>query len=397
MSKVTTEEEFRTFFPLYTLDLTSPFVVPAPISRDAMKILIESFAANLVSCTRSVQVDNESSRYPFLYEILRSTLHFSDENQSITMIEKVLLPSIDTIEEFVEGEEIRRSFVSKDGLSAQNDDEDDETTLKEVLMRWERYYAASGEPNGGWFGFVEFVVENAQHFTRLLLECKRDLDLTNKPVTDAIGFWQTLAELAEAKEHNLAMAEAKAAAAEIANVAAAQETAGPKKKAVRKKAKGAAEPDTASAPSVPNPVAAAVAAENEVPVYSALTDFYCWIFFRVDAKKRIIVSSAIDMFRFENQELLSSSKIYDGLGYLCLAMGITADLPQMQRTKARIDAHNSRLTDAFKNSIYGAETLAAEQYVQGLVQGLKDAGLGAEQISAILKKKYPDGIPKAKI
>lgn len=362
-------------------------------------VLVETVAADLVSCCRSVRIDNEHSRYPFLYVLLKALLRFSDEkNFRISTIAKTL--EVDVLKK----EQLADEFAAEEGnrASLENEIEDEDQpmeALREVILRWERYFSASGSSGGGGCGYVEIAIKSALR-TMLLVECKECVEPGNTSVSESNGFWQTASEVVAARDNNIAAAEEEAAKVQIAlwdvnSVNAARGTVLKRKlsKAARKEAENQAQ---ARAMEHAAQRAAAVEAANSLvevernrPVFGVLTDFnHDWIFVRLD-KQQIRVSPAIRMFRFKGNQLESDGDVYEGLRYLCEAVGISGGEAGMRAKLDLIRTADQLLANSFIDSVRKKDISgnARANFRQGLMAGGMTDPVAIEQL---VMNKFPE-------
>lgn len=90
---------------------------------------------DLIACAKSVLVDSEASKYPFLYEILKTLVRLADDHH-VTVTKKNF--------EFMaenEKEELAEQFERiSDPLMNES--------ISELVMRWERYFSSFGGAMG---------------------------------------------------------------------------------------------------------------------------------------------------------------------------------------------------------------------------------------------------------
>ena len=366
LSKILTEAQFIELAPDFAINEVTDLQVPNVLSEIDTNEIVTAIGVHLVACAKSVLVDSEASKYPFLYEILKTLVRLADDLH-VSVTKK-------TFEHMAEDE--------KEELAEQFDQISDplmNESISELVMRWERYFSTFGGAMGVGFGYVEFSVEQRRNATvRLLIECKATLNRQGELRT-ATGYWQSMGAAVTAQRENIKLAgeqaKTRAITAEKARLAADPIPAETLRSAGKRRNSQTAEneADIQKAERLAGiGEEARVAAEQlaeQVPVFVALTDVKEWIFIMLQGKK-IMVSKPIAMFDFDHSNLTAKPGMRSGLQFLCQAIGVSSD--NIAGRLKSVQDENIKLSKRLIDGAYEEQRLVAREQVQTMQE------LGAE-------------------
>ena len=311
----------------YAVDIESKgnYTLPKqpPINNADLYRIIKALAPGLSQCARAVHIDSEASRYPFLYEMLKTLVRLTGTS-TVSAHNKNVSTPVEEDEDVIAA--IAERF-ERDSLTDRESAFKEESTVQ-MLMRWERYFKEKGGYKSAGFGYVEFSVEDKNQLVRCLLECKDFLKRSSGPVT-ASGFWQACGEAVTAQQCNIANAATKAGeiayAAALASYPLQETTARLSKSATSLKAAKYSQAKQQAAASAKE-AAEKEAAEQQlgVPIFVVLTDVREWIFIKLEGKV-ITYSAPVSMFDVNQGEIQALPGLIVGLQYLCQAVGINSN------------------------------------------------------------------------
>jgi len=340
--------------------------------------MVSTLALQLIQCDRSVLIDNETSKYPYIHEMLKYLVRYCDANYKLRDFETIPADTDTIIKEFVRN--------SMDKIA--NEEPVD------TIMRWERHFR-NIRGSLGSFGFIEFCVKY-KLMVRFLIEVKQHLKMVNNSVTSCEGCYQACAELARAHQENIVTADNKCTDNYHLQVARlndqlqqvkAKPAVRPSPEERRKKAEEvrAAESNTAAAI---EQLSLELAEERETmvanaamqPVYLALTDFSNWVFLKLQ-NKTITASHVLTPFPANTKNFTGGPDFLSVLQYM--AHGLSIELPNLTAYQNRaqlISEHDASLAQKVILTVYSD----AAKFV--------DTALGfveVDQVKVGFDKKFP--------
>jgi hypothetical protein len=394
LSRIQNQSEFNEMcadIGKYHVDIDSQgnFALPTPLPvNDAdLRRIIGAIAPGLSECARAVHIDSEASRYPFLYEMLKTLVRLTGST-TVSAHNKTVLATTEDEEALVS--EIAEGF-ERESLSDQSGAAKEESTAQ-MLMRWERYFKEKGGYKSAGFGYVEFSVEERNQLIRCLLECKDFLRRSSGPPT-AAGFWQACGEAVTAQQNNIA--QAVKSAGELAHAVALAAYAEPpsppgtlsKAAATKLTAKYTLEKERALASAKKEAEKQAAELQLHIPVFVVLTDVREWIFLKLEGRT-ITYSVPYAMFDVNQGELLALPGLKMGLQFMCHAIGISSARTNVENRLAAAAQCTAEDSANLIKSVYPPEappTLKeAAAYLKGTI-----SLLSPEAHKAAFASEYP--------
>lgn len=371
LSGIATEEDFNKAYPGFQYDRHTILAKPLCLDDAGIRRIITSLAPSLIDCARATKIDSESSRYPFVYEILKFLVRLTGADHQIHSYNREARAS-DEILKQAAGDFVRES---------QQDEELNEETLDEMIMRWERYFPVSGRDTFG-YGYVEFSVESLRdRMVKLLLEVKKHLARNSTDISEANGFFQACGEAAAARIANIEMAGQRAydhavqakrlepKPAECLHQFKTRRTAAEKVwneeiERAGQDARNAAEEQA-----------------KALPVCVTLTDFTEWIFLKLEGTT-IRASESYRLFDFTREQLTAHPTLVDALQYFCDAVGVRGSTLELDGRIQQIDASDRNQSKKFVESVYIQE-------MRTFVEAMQLSGVESVNAKATFAKKFP--------
>lgn len=357
-----------------------PLPNPLPINNDDLRRIVSAIAPGLSQCARAVHIDSEASRYPFLYEMLKTLVRLIGA-ANVSARNKLVVDTKDDEDIMSIAEQFERDYIER------NPALDNETTIQ-MLTRWERYFKEKGGYKASEFGYVEFSIEDWNQVCRCRLECKDFLNRHSLPVT-ANGFWQACGEVVTAQQSNAAQAAKKAGEqAHAATLESYPQQASSKtlsrSAAANRSAAHIRARELAATEAREKAKQQAVEENMKIPLFVILTDVREWIFLKLQGRT-ITFSEPYMMFNLKGDKLQAMPGLKVGLQYLCYALGISSS---HSGVRARLEAAAQCTADdsaALVDSVFPGPTLhEACAFLEGRV------GLVSEEANrAAFEKKYP--------
>lgn len=373
MSAILSLEDFQRAYPTYNIDVTNSFVIPedSKVTQGALYEMVQALSLELIKCRRSVLIEKECSKYPFVYEILKYLVRYCDSHYTLKDHEKV--PDDEEVELVAE------EFVRNSGDQILSEGPVD------MIMRWERHFKSLRGPQGS-FGFVEFCVE-LERMVKLLVEVKMELNFSNLNLASCEGFYQACAELARAHQENILTADSLVKHAHFVaqGKVAAAEPPPPSERAARAKQREDIRlAGLAASEKVLSDRAEARKKAEEQPIYLALTDFSSWVFLQLD-KTTITASKIFTPFPpSSTTDFSGGPQLLPMLQFLSYGLGVqSADASTLRNRTAEIAEHDINLARDILLNVYSD----GKTYIKATSR-MPNATM--ESMKAAFLEEYPD-------
>lgn len=344
LSGISSESEFKQAYAGYSFDNSTRLIEPKCFDEAGLELLVRSVAPSLVGCSCATKIDSEASRYPFVYELIKFLVRINGSGYQIHAHGKHHEPSEN------ETRELASIFVRD------SETEQEEESLEELIMRWERYFPTAGRDTFG-YGYVEFTVESAiDKMVKYLIEVKKNLDRNSVNITECNGFWQAVAEAAAARVANI---EKAGSIAYDEGMAKKREEGRPAPINKTKKEADRVEKTWTEAIRQAGALARSEAEIEaaKIPVWVTLTDFNEWVFLKLDGKT-IKASEALRIFNFSGEQLTAYPTTLNALQFFCEAIGVKGSTEELQARIHAVRASDEKQTERFVDSIYSEKITA---------------------------------------